>query len=259
MLNAYEGHAMNPPIVAAVQFKPQILDVEANLKTAQQMAFEAAGKGAVLIVLPELCTSGYVLENKREAADCAQHKDGYQTEAFTPIARRFNSHIVFGYVELHEGKLYNSAAVVGPTGLIANARKKNLWGSDNLWAESAEDMSPVVLTRAGRTGVLVCRDAMNNFRDSYRFYKPAHRFYKRGSVDTIALLTAWGSDYGYPDSSWVELAEETDSNVVVSNRVGDERDLKFKGGACIVDRNKKVWTHGSSFTEAAVVGGCVIL
>lgn len=250
---------MTPPIVAAVQFKPEILKVEDNLRTAQQMAFEAAGKGASLVVLPELCTSGYVLENKREASSCAQTKDGFQTEAFLPIAQRFNAHVVFGYIELHEGKLYNSAAIVGPQGLVGNCRKHNLWGSDNLWAESAEDLHPVVVTRAGRTGVLICRDVMNNYRDTYKFYKSESRFYRRGSTDTIALLTNWGSDYGYPDSSWVELAEETGSNVVVSNRVGKERDLNFKGGSCIIDRSKKVWTHGSSFTEAAVVGGCVIL
>lgn len=250
---------MEAPIVAAVQFEPKILDPFANLKTAQQMTFEAAGKGASLVVLPELCTSGYVLENKREAADCAQTKDGFQTEAFLPIAQRFNTHIVFGYVELHEGKLYNSAAIIGPQGLVGNCRKHNLWGSDNLWAESAEDLHPVVVTRAGRTGVLICRDVMNNYRDTYKFYKSESRFYRKGSADTIALLTNWGSDYGYPDSSWVELSEETGANVVVSNRVGKERDLNFKGGSCIIDRSKKVWTHGSSFTEAAVVGGCVIL
>lgn len=246
-------------VVAAIQFAPVVLDVEANLKIAQQMAFEAAAKGATLIVLPELCTSGYVLESKREAADCSQNKDGYQTEAFVPIARRFNAHIVFGYVESGEGKLYNSAAVVGPRGLVTNCRKHNLWGSDNLWAESAEDLHPIFTTGAGRTGILICRDAMNNYRDSYKFYKSESRFYRRGSADTIALLTNWGSDYGYPDSTWVELAEETGANVVVSNRVGKERDLKFKGGSCIIDRKKKVWTNGSSFTEAAVVGGCAIL
>jgi predicted amidohydrolase len=250
---------MQTHIVAAVQFKPVIHDVYANLKTAQQMAFEAAGKGAALVVLPELCTSGYVLENSREAADCAQQKGGFQTEAFLPIARRFNTHIVFGYVEVCEGKLYNSAAVVGPSGLVANCQKHNLWGSDNLWSVASESMHPVVTTRAGRLGVLICRDVMNNYRDTYKFYKSEQRFYKQGSVDTIALLTNWGSDYGYPDSSWVELAEETSANVVVSNRVGKERDLSFKGGSCVVDRNKKVWTHGSSFTEAAVVGGAVIL
>lgn len=250
---------MDTPIVAAVQFKPELHDVYANLQTATQLAFEAAAKGASLVVLPELCLSGYVLNSKREAADCAQNKDGYQTEAFLPIARRFNTHIVFGYVEACEGKFYNSAAIVGPSGLVGNCQKHNLWGSDNLWAESADHLHPVVITRAGRTGVLICRDVMNNYRDTYKFYKNEQRFYKRGSVDTIALLTNWGSDYGYPDSTWVELAEETSANVVVSNRVGKERDLKFKGGSCIVDRNKKVWTHGSSFTEAAVVGGCVLL
>jgi len=250
---------MQSPIVAAVQFQPKLLDVYANLQTATQLTFEAAAKGAALIVLPELCTSGYVLNDKREAADCAQERNGYQTEAFVPLARRFNTHIVFGYVETYEGKLYNSATVVGPDGLIANCQKHNLWGSDNLWAESSEHPHPVIPTRAGRVGVLICRDVMNNYRDTYKFYKNEQRFYKAGSVDTIALLTNWGSDYGYPDSTWVELAEETGANVVVSNRVGKERDLKFKGGSCVVDRNKKVWTNGSSFTEAAVVGGCVIL
>jgi predicted amidohydrolase len=250
---------VNNTIVAAVQFEPSILEVDSNLNIARQMAFEAAAKGASLVVLPELCVSGYVLENKREAADCAQQKDGYQTEAFIPIARQFNTHIVFGYVEECEGRLYNSAAVVGPSGLVANCQKHNLWGSDNLWAEPSESLHPVITTRAGRLGVLICRDVMNNYRDTYKFYKPEQRFYKAGSIDTIALLSNWGSDYGYPDSSWVELAEQTDANVVVSNRVGKERDLRFKGGSAVIDRNRRVWTYGSSFTESCVVGGCIIL
>lgn len=246
-------------VAAAIQFEPKILDVYQNLATAQQLAFEAAAKGASLVVLPELCISGYALKDKREALDCAQDKSGYQTEAFVPIARRFNTHIVFGYVELSEGKLYNSAAVVGPNGLEANCQKHNLWGPDQLWAESAESMHPVVPTRAGRVGVLICRDVINNYRASYKFHKQEQRFYKKGSVDTIALLSNWGSDYGYPDNAWVELCEETCANVVVSNRIGKERDLKFKGGSAIIDRNKEIWTHGSSFTESAVVGGLIIL
>ena len=100
---------------------------------------------------------------------------------------------------------------------------------------------------------------MNKYRESYQFFKPGHKFYTRGSVDTIALLTNWGGSYGYPDSSWVELVEETRANVIVSNRVGEERDLKFKGGSCIIDRDRRIWTNGSSFTEAAVVGGMVLL
>ncbi|MBM3194173.1 MAG: hypothetical protein FJZ60_00230 [Chlamydiae bacterium] len=250
---------MNSLIVAAVQFEPKLLDVHKNISVAQQMVFEAAGKGARVVVLPELCLSGYVLQSKEEAASVCQERDGYQTEAFIPLAKKFNCHIVFGYVELHEGKLYNSAAIVGPFGLAGNSQKHNHWGSDALWAETSEALAPVVVTPAGRLGALVCRDVMNNYRESYKFYKPEQRFYKKGSVDTIALLTNWGSDYGYPDNSWVELAEDTSANVIVSNRIGKERDMKYKGGSCVIDRNRKVWTNGSDFNEMAVVGGAILL
>lgn len=249
-----------PTIVAAVQFQPVLLDVRANMRTAQQMVFEAAAKGARVIVLPETCMSGFVLENAREAAGVCQERDGYQTQGFINIANRFNCHIVFGYVELSEGKLYNSAAVVGPCGLEANTQKHNLWGSDNLWAQPSECLNPSVVTpAAGRLGVLICRDATNRYRESYRHFQSGHRFYRRGSIDTIALLTNWGGGYGYPDSAWVELVEDTRANLIVSNRIGDERDLSFKGGSCVIDRNRRVWTNGSSFNESAVVGGAVII
>ncbi len=246
-------------VVAAVQFEPKLLNVERNLATALQLCFEAAAKGARVIVLPELCLSGYVLREAREAMDCAQTRDGYQTEAFTVIAQRFNCNIIFGYVELFEGKLYNSAAVVGPYGLMSNTQKHNLWGSDAMWAQPSEVVPPVVITPAGRMGVLICRDASNRFRESYQFYQQGQRFYRRGSVDTIALLTNWGGDYGFPDSSWIELVEETRANLIVSNRVGQERDLKFKGGSVIIDRDRRIWTNGSNFTHEAIVGGVVIL
>lgn len=250
---------LNECVVAAVQFEPKLLDVHANLAVAKQLTFEAAGKGARVIVLPELSMSGYVIRSKQEAASVCQERNGYQTEAFIPLAKKFNCHIVFGYVELCEGKFYNSAAIVGPTGLLGNSQKHNHWGSDALWAEAADTLTPVVVTPIGRLGALVCRDVMNNYRESYKFYKSEQRFYKKGSVDTIALLTNWGADYGYPDNTWVELAEETGSNVIVSNRIGKERDMAYKGGSCVIDRNLKIYTHGSSFNEAAVVGGVVLL
>lgn len=246
-------------VVAAIQYEPKLLDVRRNLATALQLTFEAAGKGARLVVLPELAIGGAVLNSPREAITVAQERDGYQTQAFSGIARDFNCHIVFGYTELFEGQLYNSAAIVGPNGIAGNAQKHNLYGSDNLWAQPSEQTPPVVITPAGRLGVLICRDVSNKFRESYVFNQPGQKFYRKSSVDTIALLTNWGSAYGYPDSAWVELVEETRANVVVSNRTGKERDMKYKGGSCVIDRDRRIWTHGSSFSEAAVVGGVVLL
>jgi len=246
-------------IVAAVQFEPKLLKVHENLGTAVQLVHEAAAKGASVIVLPELCISGYVLRNASEAMECAQTRDGYQTQAFKGIAESYNCHVVLGYVELRDGNLYNSAAVIGPSGLASNHQKHNLWGSDYLWATPSDVINPIVITRAGRLGTLICRDAMNNYRNSYKFFNEGHRFYRKGSIDTLALLTNWSGEYGYPDNNWVDLAEETCSNVIVSNRVGKERDLNFKGGSCVIDKNRKIWSNGSSFTESAVVGGVVLL
>lgn len=246
-------------IVAAIQYEPRLLEVRANLANALQLTFEAAAKGARLIVLPELGMGGYVLESVNEAMSVAQERDGYQTQAFMDITRQFNCHVVLGYVELLEGKLYNSAVVIGPQGIVGNAQKHNLYGSDHMWAQPSEAQNPVIITPAGRLGVLICRDVGNKYRESYAFFKPGQKFYNRGSVDTIALLTNWGAAYGYPDSAWVELVEDTRANLVVSNRVGKERDMRFKGGSCVIDRDRRIWTHGSSFTEEAVVGGVVVL
>jgi predicted amidohydrolase len=246
-------------IVASVQFEPRLLDVNGNIATALKLTFEAAAKGARIIVLPELCTGGQVFDGSREALECAQTRDGYQTEAFIPIARRFNCHIVFGYVELQDNKLYNSAAIVGPRGLAGNAQKHNLWGRDNLWATPSDVVAPLVVTEVGRLGALICRDGSNKYRESYQFFNKDHKFYHKGSVDVIALLTNWGSDYSYPDSGWVDLVESTNANVIVSNRVGTERDMEYKGGSCVISRDRYVWTHGSNFGSEAVVGGIVLL
>lgn len=245
------------PIVASVQFAPELLNVQKNMAVALQMCFEAAAKGARVIVLPELCLSGYVLRTPREASECAQEKDGYQSQAFKAIAKRFNCHIVFGYVELLEGKLYNSAVVIGPNGVVGNFQKHNGYGSDFFWFTASEQYPARVVTDVGRLGALICRDAMNEYRQSYKFNHD-EKFYRKGDIDILALLTNWGNSYGFPDATWVELAEELDTNVIVSNRIGKERDMKWKGGSCIIDRNLKVQSYGSSFTEPTVVGGRII-
>lgn len=245
-------------IVSAVQTSPKLGNVRHNLKESLSMAFEASIKGAKLIVLPELCLSGYAMRDKREAADAAQTKLGYQTEQFLNLSKSTGSHIAFGYVELYNGNLYNSAAVVCPDGKVYNFQKHNLWGSDHLWATPSESLFESIPTNFGRLGVLICRDASNNYRSSYKFYDSNYKFYRKGSVDTLALLTNWGGDFGYPDASWIELSEQLNANVIVSNRIGRERDMSFKGGSCIVDKNKKIHTFGSSFTTECVVGGTIV-
>jgi len=250
---------MNRVIAAAVQFQPRLLEVERNLAVARSLIFEAGGKGAQLIVLPELCISGGVLHTAREAAAASQTKDGYQTRVISEIASLVHSYVIFGYIELSEGKLYNSALLISPRGeILLNIRKKNLQGSDNLWATPGDtSVNGVAVTPFGRVGALICGDVTNTPRASAQLGMKDN-FYKKGSVDTIALLTNWGSEYAYPDSSWVSLSESLGVNVIVSNRYGEERDITYKGGCCIISKNKELYTEGSYFDDDSIVGGYLI-
>ena len=51
--------AESPITVACIQMEPKIGEKEANVAHSLDKIAEAAGKGARLIVLPELCNSGY--------------------------------------------------------------------------------------------------------------------------------------------------------------------------------------------------------
>lgn len=244
----------NPIIVAAIQFTPVQKDVTKNLASVLQLSFEAAQSGAKLIVLPELSLCGDIIDNTC-ATECAQDKRGYQTEAFIAVTKQFNCHIVFGYVELCDGNLYNSAAVVGPNGLDGNFQKHNLCGSDNLWAEASVQFVPHVITQVGRVGILLCRDVINNYRESYSFFNPKHKFYKKGDIDTVCLLTKSSLASDYPDSSWIDLSESTNANIIVSTRINEE---KPRCGSAVINHNR-IWTNKGDLTKSAIVGGLVTL
>lgn len=242
-------------LVSCVQFNPKLLDVENNLKVAYALTYEAARKGSRIIVLPELSFSGFSLQNKNEATQCSQDMHGYQTILFEELTRKFNCWIVFGYVEFYNGQLFNSAAILGPRGLVGNVRKHNLWGSDVLWATASEESFRTHTTPYGRLGVLICRDAKNNYRESYKYYDVGSRYYRKGDVDIIALPTNCRCDV-FPNVEWVELAEQTSTNVLVSNRVGKENNMIFHGGSCIIDKNLQVLSQEQTqLQDNIIVGG----
>lgn len=239
-------------LVTSIQFAPLPHQPKKNLAKATQLVHEAAIKGAKIIVLPELCMSGRNLNTIREACNVAQEKNGYQTKALHEIALANNCFIVFGFVELCEGKLHNSAGIIGPAGLVGIGRKHNLDGNDYLWADMAENLHPIVPTPWGRIGILIGRDIINEERASQPF-RVKQPFYRKGSLDVLCLLSNSSSDVGYPASPWMELCEGLGTNVIVSNELGLD-----KGGSCIIDREQNVHTFGSSFAETAVVGGYIV-
>ena len=133
--------AESPITVACIQMEPKIGEKKANVAHSLDEIAEAAGKGARLIVLHELCNSGYVFASRHEAFTLAEPvPNGPTTEAWLEAARRHGAVIVAGICARAGDALYNSAAILGPDGFIGTYRKVYLWGAEN----------PVLRTRRSR-------------------------------------------------------------------------------------------------------------
>jgi 5-aminopentanamidase len=114
--------------VACAQIAPSVEEPESNGALTREAVHEAVSAGARLVVLPELCTSGYVFESADEARAAAEPADGPTLRGWAEEADLGDAVVVGGFCELgDDGLLYNSAAVVDGDGVLGVYRKLHLW------------------------------------------------------------------------------------------------------------------------------------
>ncbi|WP_314155695.1 carbon-nitrogen hydrolase family protein [Stomatobaculum longum] len=146
--------------IALGQFASVHGDTKSNLSKMLEMIGEASNAGADLIVFPELAYSGYrnpslVMQRLSET------QEGPFVQAMCEAAKEKRIHIVAGYPEAGEvpGRIYNSAIFVNDAGeVIENMRKVYAWGKEKLTFAEGKRF-PVVKTRFGKVGMLICYDA----------------------------------------------------------------------------------------------------
>jgi predicted amidohydrolase len=105
--------------VAMVQFAPVFGEVEDNLRAIEQAC---ADLSADLVVLPELCTTGYQFRDRRELMGLAEPADGPSLEKLCGVAAACGGHLVAGFAEKEADRFYNSAALLGPDGVAGVCR-----------------------------------------------------------------------------------------------------------------------------------------
>lgn len=151
------GHRPLPPgrasRVAVAQFAPGE-GIADNLSRICAFAAQArTEEGADLVVFPELALSGL--------SDPAVRSLSTDDPAFMRLlnlSARLGLHMVVGFAERAADGLYNSAALLGPEGLVAIHRKLHLNAADRPWATPGADWT-VADTRLGRVGLLIGHDA----------------------------------------------------------------------------------------------------
>jgi predicted amidohydrolase len=223
-----------PLTVACLQFEPVVGTPDRNRETGLAMIAEAADRGARLVVLPELSDSGYVFESREEAFDLSgTAEDGPTIRAWAEIARARGLHIVGGFSERAGGSLYNSAALVGPEGLVGVFRKAHLWDAENLWFEPGDLGFPVFATPLGRIAMLICYDG---------WFPEAWRLCALQGADIVCVPTNWVPMPSQPDHLpsmsnilCMSAAHSNSFYVAAACRTGTERGQPFIGQSVIVN------------------------
>jgi predicted amidohydrolase len=142
--------------IAYVQGRPVFGRTEENLEAGLALAATAE---ADLVVLPELWSSGYVFSSHAEVAKLAEDaKRGPTAQALAWAAKRERRHYVAGFPEVARGRYYNSALLVGPTGVKAVYRKLHLFEREQEWFSPGN--LPLAVHRVGpaRVGMMICFD-----------------------------------------------------------------------------------------------------
>ena len=237
-------------VVAACQLSLAIGDPDGNLAAAAGAVESAAAAGAGLVVLPELCDSGYVFRDAAEARTLARPAaDSAALRQWQALAARHHTVIAGGFCELGpDGRLFNSAALVDDSGVRAVYRKAHLWDAEKLIFTPGADAPPVVGLSLGRVSVMICYDL--EFPEWVRL--PA--------LDGAQLLCAPVNWPAYPRPNGERPAEvvrvQADAAVnrmliAVCDRIGDERGVAWVGGSVIVDADGWPLAGGSASAEAA--------
>ncbi|MDT5396786.1 MAG: 5-aminopentanamidase, partial [Mycobacterium sp.] len=214
------------------QLPLHIGDTDGNRVAARTAIEQAAGDGAQIVVLPELASSGYVFADRSELVSLAEPCDGPSVTEWANLATAFGVTIVAGFPEAAGDAVYNSAAVVDPTGLRGVYRKAHLWDTENAVFDRADDLPLLVDTEHGRIGVMICYDVE---------FPEWVRAVALEGADLLCAPVNWPllpRPEGERPTEMVRVLAGAGMNrmpIAVCDRAGVERGQHWIGGSVIID------------------------
>ena len=219
--------------VAVAQIEPHVGAKEPNVERTIAALDAAAAAGAELVVLPELCNSGYVFETIDEAKALSEEVPGGATAAaWLERCREHRLVLVAGIAERDGESLYNSAVVLGPDGYLGTYRKLHLWDQENRFFTPGDRGIPVFATPVGRVATVICYDL---------WFPECLRAAALAGADIICIPTNWvpipGQQADEPAMATVlsQAAAHVNSiPIAAADRVGTERGQPFIGQSVIV-------------------------
>lgn len=210
--------------VGYIQFSPELGNSTSILSRLEEMLYQT--KGADLVVLPELCNSGYNFFDKTQAWETSESiSDSQFIDLLIKYAKNFNQAIVSGFNERDGNVLYNSSILITPKGFAGKYQKLHLFAREKEFFEPGTTGLPIFEYEGYRLGIQICFDWM--FPEAWR------------------VLTLKGADIICHPSNLVlpGLAQRAVPIhalinrifTITANRTGIEGDLTFTGRSIIAN------------------------
>lgn len=203
-------------------------DPATSLVRAEEVVRAAAVADAALVVLPEMCTTGFTMD-----AAQAEPLDGSAVRALAGLAASARVHLLAGVAireSAPEGNTHavNAAILFGDDGSIrAVYRKQRVFAYAGEDAVYTPGRAPVVVDVNGvRIAPFVCYDL--RFPELFRAVA--------GEVDAIVIIANWpAARRPHWDALVRARAIENQCYVVAVNRTGNGGGLAYDGGSAAID------------------------
>jgi NAD+ synthase (glutamine-hydrolysing) len=250
--------------IALGQINPTIGDLAGNAALCSRFAHEAAGRGAELIVFPELSLTGYPprdLVEKRgfiERSEAALLRLAEATKDL-PIA------LIAGYVgrsNIPTGKQATNSAAVIREGQVLLRQTKMLLPTYDIFDDSRHfvpgEMQSLWSDGNENVALTICEDAWND-----KQFWP-RRLYQRDPVDELMqhgatmLVSVNGSPYNLGKRElrveiFRALTRRHKVPGIVVNQVGGNDQIVFDGSSFVLDSAGNVIASAASFREDLVI------
>ena len=228
--------------IGFIQFAPVLGDVQATIRKIDGLIDQT--KITDILVLPELCNSGYNFTSFEEAWETSEEiENSIFINYLLSKCKQFNLYIVSGFNERDNNNLYNSAILIGPEGYIGKYRKLHLFLNEKDYFKPGNIGLPVFDIGLCKIGMLVCFDWI--FPEVWRILA------LKG-----AEIICHPSNLVLPGLAQKAVPIHALTNriyTITANRIGNDGDLSFTGLSTIANPNGDILFQASKTKEETVV------
>ena len=238
--------------IGIAQVNPTIGDLEGNAKKISDYICKSKKKGVDLLIFPEMVITGYPPQDLLFNRTFIEKN----IETLERISRQVEDdmHVIIGFVDRIDGKLYNGAAVLN-NGRIICKRYKTLLPNYDVFDEvryftPARENLPVDLEIKGKKfkiGIEICEDLWDKNYNT----KITDILYNNGAQFVINISASPFTDTKFETRMRLikEKVKKFKKPFIYANMVGSNSEVVFDGNSVAMDSDGKVIGWGKEFEE----------